>query len=84
MKKILPIILFIFLVKVSFAQIDSLEEARNIIRHKEIFQKLKSNPSDEKLIHFLETLAEHTYRSTIALKELKYYIFLFMKYMMRK
>ena len=74
MKKILPIILFIFLVKVSFAQIDSLEEARNIIRHKEIFQKLKSNPSDEKLIRFLETLAEHTYRSTIALKELKYYM----------
>ena len=74
MKKILPIILFSFLVKVSFAQIDTLEEAKNIIRHKEIFQKLKSNPSDEKLIRFLETLCDHTYRSTIALKELKYYI----------
>jgi hypothetical protein len=68
MKKILPIILFTFLVKVSFAQIDTLEEAKNIIRHKEIFQKLKSNPSDEKLILFLETICDHNYRSTISLK----------------
>ena len=74
MKKILPIILFTLLVKFSFAQIDSLEEAKNIIRHKELFEKLKSNPKEERLIEFLETLAEHSYRSTIALKELKYYI----------
>ncbi len=74
MKKILPIILFTLLVKLSFAQIDSLEEARNIIRHREVFEKLKSNPKEERLIEFLETLAEHSYRSTIALKELKYYI----------
>ncbi len=73
MKKILSIILFTLLAKLSFAQIDSLEEAKNIIRNKEVLGKLKSNPNEEKLIEFLEGLAEHTYHSTIALKELKYY-----------
>ncbi|MFY8108022.1 MAG: hypothetical protein ACOVO9_03485, partial [Bacteroidia bacterium] len=74
MKKILSIILFTLLAKLSFAQIDSLEEARNIIRNKEVLGKLKSNPNDARIIEFLEGLTEHTYHSTIALKELKYYI----------
>ena len=74
MNKYLLILLFLFLGKFSFSQIDSALEAEDTKWHADHYKNLINNPNLKDLKGFLANLGSHTSRSTISLKTLKYYI----------